>query len=101
MLTKTKQLLDYLATQKEAVLTFKVSNMVLATHSDASYLSEPKARSRVSGHFFMSSNTDKPANNEAVLNIVHIIKHIMSSATEEELSALYIIAKEAILSGAK
>ncbi len=39
----TQQLLDYLASQEEAVLTYNTSNMILAVHSNASYLSEPKA----------------------------------------------------------
>ncbi len=42
---QTLQLLDYLATQEEAVLSYHASDMVLAVHSDASYLSAPKARS--------------------------------------------------------
>ncbi len=37
------QLLDYLGTQEEAILTYNASNMILAVHSDSSYLSEPKA----------------------------------------------------------
>ena len=41
----TMQLLDYVATQEEAVLTYHASDMKLADHSDASYLSKPKARS--------------------------------------------------------
>jgi len=92
----TKQLLDYLATQEEAVLTYNASEMKLAAHSDASYLSEPKARSRAGGHFFLSNNAEIPANNGAILNIAHIIKHVMSSATEAELAALYIMAREAV-----
>eukprot|EP00804_Cyclotella_cryptica_P024862 CCRYP_020550-RA/>CCRYP_020550-RA protein AED:0.49 eAED:0.56 QI:0/0/0/1/0/0/2/0/74 len=35
-----------------------------------------------------------PPNNGAVLNITHIIKHAMASATEAELAALYIMARE-------
>ena len=66
--------------------------MKLAAHSDASYLSEPKERRRAGGHFFLSSDTQVPANNGAVINIAHIIEHIMSSATEAELAALYILA---------
>ena len=31
----TKQLLDYIASQEDAVLTYHTSEMVLATHSDA------------------------------------------------------------------
>ena len=93
---RTKQLLDYLASQDDAVITYTASDMILAVHSDASYLSEPKARSRAGGHFFLSSNADVPPNNGAILNIAHIIKHVMSSATEAELGALYIMAREAV-----
>ena len=93
---QTEQLLDYLATQDEAVLTYHASEMKLAVHSDASYLSEPKARSRAGGHFFLSNGADIPPNNGAILNIAHIIKHVMSSATEAELAALYIMAREAV-----
>ncbi len=48
---QTLQLLNYLATQEDAVLFYHTSDMVLAVHSDASYLSEPKARSRAREHF--------------------------------------------------
>ena len=92
----TEQLLDYIATQEESVITFKASKMELAAHSDASYLSEPKARSRAGGHFFLSDDAEMPNNNGAVLNIAHIIKHVMTSATEAELAALYIMAREAV-----
>ena len=37
-----KQLLDYAATHPDAIITYSVSNMVLAGHSYASYLSETK-----------------------------------------------------------
>ena len=70
--------------------------MKLDAHSDASYLSEPKARSRVGGHFFLSNGANIPPNNGAILNIAHIIKHVMSSAAEAELAALYISAQEAV-----
>jgi hypothetical protein len=95
-LYQTKQLLDYIATQDEAVLTYNASDMVLAIHSDASYLSKPGACSRASGHFFLSSNAEIPPNNGAILNIAHIIKHVMASATEAELAVLYIMAREAV-----
>jgi hypothetical protein len=90
------QLLDYLGTHEEAILTYNASNMILAVHSNASYLSKPKARSRAGGHFYLSSNTQLPANNGAILNIAHIIQNVMSSATEAELAALYIMAREAV-----
>eukprot|EP00804_Cyclotella_cryptica_P006027 CCRYP_000266-RA/>CCRYP_000266-RA protein AED:0.28 eAED:0.30 QI:0/0/0/1/1/1/3/0/662 len=37
-MTQTLQLLNYLATQEEAVITYHASEMVLAAHSDVSYL---------------------------------------------------------------
>ena len=95
-LAQTYQLLDYLATQEEAVITYSASDMTLAVHSDASYLNETNARSRAGGHFFLSNNNDVPTNNGAIFNIAHIIQHVMSSATEAELAALYIMAREAV-----
>ena len=85
---QTQQLLDYIETQEEAVLTFKASDMKLAAHSDASYLSEPKASSRAGGPFFLSSDYTIPQNSGAVLNISRILKHVISLAKETELSAL-------------
>ena len=70
---KVKHFLDYEASQEEVILTYKESVMILAIHSNASYLSEPKARSRSGGHLFMSSNSEDPMNNGAVLNIAQII----------------------------
>jgi hypothetical protein len=64
--------------------------MILGVHSNASYLSEPKARSRVGGHFFLSDGTDEAPPNSAILNTSHIIKSVMSSAAEAELGALYL-----------
>ena len=43
---RVKQLLDYLATLPNAKARAYVSKMVLNVHSDASYLSEPGAKSR-------------------------------------------------------
>ncbi len=70
--------------------------MVLAVHSDASYLSEPLARSRVGGHFFCLSNVDDPPNSGTILNIARILTAVISSAAEAKLGALYINAREAI-----
>jgi hypothetical protein len=93
-LRQTLQLLNYLATQEDAVLSYHASNMVLAVHSNASYLSRPKARSRVGGHFFLSRDTTVPPNNGGILNIAHIIMNVVSSATKAEFAGLYIMACE-------
>ena len=80
------QFLDFAATHP----------VVLAGHSDASYLSETNARSRAGGHFFMSNDDTIPSNNGAILTISQIIKAVMSSAAEAEIRALYINCREAI-----
>jgi hypothetical protein len=91
-----KQFLDYMASQDEAILTYKASDMILAVHSDASNLSEPKARSREGRHMYMVGRDNIPKNNGAVLNILQIIRAVMSSATEAELGALFINAKTTV-----
>jgi hypothetical protein len=56
--TAVVKLLNYVATNPNAVIRYKASGMTPYVHSDASYLSEPKAHSRAGGHFYLS---DKPA----------------------------------------
>jgi len=63
---QVRQLLDYCASQEEAVLTYQASDMVLAIHSDAGYLNETNARSQAGGHFFLSSDVQHPPNNGAI-----------------------------------
>jgi hypothetical protein len=87
-----KFFLNYDASNQDTIITYHASDMVLAVHSDASYLSKPKARSLAGGHFFMSSNIVNPADNGTVLNIAQLIKTVMSLAAEAELGALYINA---------
>jgi hypothetical protein len=57
------QFLDYAALQEDAIITYQASDMKLAIHSNASYLSEPKARSRAGGHMFMAGMEEIPINN--------------------------------------
>ena len=78
-----QQLLDYIVNQEDAIITYRRSGMKLAVHSDASYLRNPKVRSRSGGHFFLSNEATIPKNNGAILNIAYIIKHIMTLATED------------------
>ena len=93
---KTKQFLNYVALHPDRVLTFSASNMVLNVHSDASYLTEPKARSQAGGHFFLSDNSKDPTDNGAVLNVAQIIKNAISSTAETELGSLFINTRQEI-----
>jgi hypothetical protein len=95
-LKKVKQLLDYCATQDNAIITYNASKMILAVHSDAGYCNKKNARSRAGGHFFLSNDGTFPPNNGAVLTLATIIKAVMTSAAKAELGALYLNAKEAV-----
>jgi hypothetical protein len=83
------QLLDYVATHPNASIQYKVRDMVLAVHTDVSYLSEPGGKSRAAEHFYLSNCNDDDFNNGAILTLSTIIKHIMLSASKAELAALY------------
>jgi hypothetical protein len=45
MMKTVKQLLDYCATQEEAIITYNASKMILAVHSDAGYCNKKNAHS--------------------------------------------------------
>ncbi len=91
-----KQLLDYCATQEEAISTYKASKMILHVHSNAGYLNKKKGTQQSRRTFFPSNNDDSPPNIGAILTNATIIKAVMSSAAEAELGALYLNSKEAI-----
>jgi hypothetical protein len=99
-LEKAYQVLDYLASHPDAVLRFQASDMVLNIHSDASYLSEPKARSRGYGHFFMGSipRDGKPIKlNGAFHTLCSILQCVVVSAAEAELGALFMNCQEGMI----
>jgi hypothetical protein len=93
---KVIKLLNYCNTHPETKIRYHASDMILHTHSDASYLSENEAKSRAGGFFYMGSNTttDKKLTNRAILIISKVLKHVMSSAAEVEIGAVFINDKE-------
>ena len=73
----TKKLMDYCHTHSDSKARYCARQMQLHIHSDASYLSAPKARSRVGGHFFLSENfnpTSQTKHNGAILVVAAILK---------------------------
>ena len=97
-LQRVNQLLDYMHTNPRAVIQFYASDMVLNVHSDASYLTAARGRSRAGGDFFLGSI---PRDNEPIKlhgNIVitcAILKLVAASAAEAELGALFLNTQEA------
>ena len=88
------QLLNYAATHPDAQVTYHASDMILHIHSDASYLSEEKARSRVGGYYFLNgrddpSGTSEPKLNGGIHTECRILRPVMASAAEAETAALF------------
>ena len=91
-------LLNYAATHPSAVVRYTASDMCLYIESDASYLSEPKARSRAAGYHYLGNRADNPVqvpNNGAINIFCQILREIVSSAAEAELAGVFHNAKEA------
>jgi hypothetical protein len=99
------QLLDYAASYPDAIVHFKASGMVLHVESDASYLSETKARSRVAGYHYLSDapldptkppapDAHPPLLNGAINVPCKILREVLSSATESELGGYSITARK-------
>jgi hypothetical protein len=93
---KVKQLLDYCASQEEAIITYNKSKMILVVHSDAGYCNEKKLRNRARGYFFLSNKDKFPPNNGAIFTNASIIKAVMASAANAELGVLYLNLKKAV-----
>jgi hypothetical protein len=93
---KVIKLLNYCNTHPETKIRYHASDMILHIHSDASYLSENEAKSRAGGFFYMGNTTknDKKLTNGAILIVSKVLKHVMSSAAEAEIGAVFINAKE-------
>ena len=90
--------LNYMATHPDAIIRYYASDMILNVHSDASYLTAPKARSRAGGHFFLGSlpKDGCPIRlNGAILTQCAILKCVAASAAEAELGALFLNAMDA------
>ena len=87
------QLLDYVATCPHDGITYRDSDMILAAHSDASYLNKRLSRSCAGSHIFFSENDHLPTFNGPVLTIAIIIKIVVSSEAESELGVILIKSK--------
>jgi hypothetical protein len=94
------QLLDYLASNPDAKIRFHKSDMIMNIHSDASYLSEPNARSRTCGYFFMGSmpKEGQPIRLNGAFHVnTQIMKFVVASAAEAELGALFRNCQDGIM----
>ncbi len=100
LLAQVGHFLQYAATFPNASVVFHASGMLLVTHSDASYLSETKARSRAAGVHYLTTAGDPVSApiNGAIDVITCIIPTVVSAASEAEYAGLFINAQAAVSS---
>jgi hypothetical protein len=86
----TNQMLDYLATHRDATIRYHAFDMILHIHSDASYLSVSNVRSRLRGLFFLGNKSpEQDTLNGSILNVTAVIKNVVASAAESEVGACF------------
>jgi hypothetical protein len=90
-----ERLLQYCHQWPHAELVYHASDMRLIVHSDASYLSEPNARSRVGGITYCGNNDDGTIVNGPIKCTSRILDCVVASAPEAEYGALYHNGREA------
>jgi hypothetical protein len=91
-----QQFFNYVATHPNAGILYKACDMILAVHTDTSYLLEQNGKICTSAHFYLTNHNDKEFHNGAILPLSSIIKHIMSSASKAESATLYYGCKLAV-----
>ena len=87
-----EQLLDYL-TNPNVLIQYYASDVILNIHSNASYLSEQKARSRAAGHFFLSwlPKANEPIRlNGVIHSLCNKLNFVAALVAKAELGALFL-----------
>ena len=96
--------LNYCATNPNATIRYASTDMIMYISSDGSYLSEPKARSRVGGIFYLSNKSNHSEHlpplshpfNAPFHVVAKILNIITSSAMETEVAAAFHNAKDGL-----
>jgi hypothetical protein len=96
VLEACKQLLDYCATHPNPSIRYLTSDMILVLDTDGSYLSELNGKSRAAAYIYLTRKDTLDFHNGMISVLSAIIKHVMESALETELAALFYGCKAAI-----
>ena len=92
-----RRILDYLSTYPNVYVRYHASDMQLAIESDAAYLVEPQARSRIAGFYHL--NSGQPHSND-INGAFHIecktLRHVVASSAEAETAGVFHNAQIAV-----
>ena len=86
---KANWLMDYLHTYPNSVIRFHASNIILKISSDAAYLMQPKACSRITVHYHLGWINDPDRANGPVNVLCQTLKNVVGPATEYETGGVY------------
>ena len=92
---KCERLMDYAATYPCAKLRYFATDMVLHVDSDATYLVQPNAKSRIAGYYILSTypppppKIPTPAPNAPILVECKTLRSVVASAAEAETGGLF------------
>ena len=86
VMAAVQQLLEHVNEQPSVSITYHTSDMKLIVHSDASFNSESKGRSRTGGTFYFGNKleTSYTATNGGIQATTTIIPVVVASASEAE-----------------
>ena len=90
-----KYFLKYAASNQDAKIIFRASNMLYKINSDAAYLVCPEAQSRAEGYYYLG-NKDNNLFNGPIYVLAKIIKNVMASAEEAEVAGLFMNAQQVL-----
>lgn len=84
-------ILNYCANFPDAAIIYAVNNMVIHIHTDSYYLSKPEAKGKAGEFLFLLSITDSLTKipHNIIYVICQILKHVLASASESGLSAMF------------
>jgi len=90
------QLLDYLATQEEAIISYNASEYDSSSSQRCGICKQEKSTKPCRRTFLPIKQQQLRSEQGAILTTSTIIKAVMSSVAEAELGALFLNAKEAV-----
>ena len=88
-------LMDYLHTHPDTKIRYYASDIQSYIDSDVAYFVAPKAKSRIGGHVYLSDNFNQskkypsPKINAPIHIKCRLLKHVVSSAAESGISAIF------------
>ena len=85
--------MEYLHTYPKAIIRFHSSNTILNISSNAAYLVQPKARSRIAVHYHLGWINDPDRVIGPVDVLCQTLKNLVGSATEAKTGGVYTVGR--------